>query len=38
MDLSKLTEQDIMKMSYNELIGLVRETNRIPGGAKRLLI
>ena len=34
MDLSKLTEQDIMKMSYNELIGLVRETNRIPGGAQ----
>lgn len=34
MDLSKLTEQDIRKMSYNELIGLVRETNRIPGGAQ----
>lgn len=26
------TAQDIRKMSYNELIGLVRETNRPPGG------
>ncbi|OLA94029.1 MAG: hypothetical protein BHW64_05495 [Candidatus Melainabacteria bacterium LEY3_CP_29_8] len=36
MDLNKLTEQDIKKMSYNELIGLVRETNRIPGGAQTI--
>lgn len=36
MDLNKLTEQDIRKMSYNELIGLVKETNRIPGGAQTI--
>lgn len=27
-----LTSEDIKKMSYNEIIGLVRETNRTPGG------
>lgn len=27
-----LTKEDIQKMSYNEIIGLVRETNRTPGG------
>ena len=27
-----LTPEDIKKMSYNEIIGLVRETNRTPGG------
>lgn len=27
-----LTSDDIKKMSYNEIIGLVRETNRTPGG------
>lgn len=27
-----LTKEDIKKMSYNEIIGLVRETNRTPGG------
>lgn len=32
MKLAKLTPEDISQMSYNELIGLVRETNRPPGG------
>lgn len=27
-----LTPEDIKQMSYNEIIGLVRETNRTPGG------
>ena len=27
-----LTKEDIKNMSYNEIIGLVRETNRTPGG------
>lgn len=27
-----LISEDIKKMSYNEIIGLVRETNRTPGG------
>lgn len=30
--LENLTSEDIRKMSYNEIIGLVRETNRTPGG------
>lgn len=30
--IEKLTKEDIKKMSYNEIIGLVRETNRTPGG------
>ncbi len=30
--ISELTKEDILEMSYNELIGLVRETNRTPGG------
>ena len=34
MNLQKLTSADIKKMSYNEIIGLVRETNRTPGGSK----
>ena len=32
MKISELTSEDIKKMSYNEIIGLVRETNRTPGG------
>lgn len=32
-DLATLTADDVRSMSYNELIGLVRETNRIPGGS-----
>jgi len=32
LDLGKLSKRDIDEMSYNELIGLVRETNRPPGG------
>jgi len=31
-----LTPKDIEKMNYNELIGIVRETNRPPGGRKTL--
>jgi ubiquinone/menaquinone biosynthesis C-methylase UbiE len=30
--IEKLTPEDIKAMSYNEIIGLVRETNRTPGG------
>ena len=30
--IENLTPEDIKKMSYNEIIGLVRETNRTPGG------
>lgn len=30
--IESLTPEDIKKMSYNEIIGLVRETNRTPGG------
>ncbi len=30
--IEELTSEDINKMSYNEIIGLVRETNRTPGG------
>lgn len=36
MNLKKLTSNDIEKMSYNELIGLVKETNRIPGGSQTI--
>ncbi len=31
-----LTPEAIAQMSYNELIGLVRETNRLPGGLRAL--
>lgn len=31
-EIKDLTAEDIKKMSYNEIIGLVRETNRTPGG------
>lgn len=31
-EIKDLTSEDIKKMSYNEIIGLVRETNRTPGG------
>jgi ubiquinone/menaquinone biosynthesis C-methylase UbiE len=33
-ELSSLTEADIGAMSYNDLIGLVQETNRLPGGRR----
>ena len=32
MDLATLSPDDLRRMSYNELIGIVRETNRTPGG------
>lgn len=28
----EITDEDIKNMSYNELIGIIKETNRIPGG------
>lgn len=31
-EIKELTSEDVKKMSYNEIIGLVRETNRTPGG------
>jgi ubiquinone/menaquinone biosynthesis C-methylase UbiE len=34
--LESLTSTDIQRMSYNELIGLVRETNRPPGGRRSI--
>ena len=37
MNLRELTVKDIENMSYNEIIGLVRETNRTPGGSKSVV-
>lgn len=34
MEIEKLTPKDIEEMSYNQLIGLTKETNRPPGGRK----
>jgi len=34
--INKLTSEDIEGMSYNQLIGLTRETNRPPGGYKSI--
>ena len=31
-ELRELTVKDVQNMSYNEIIGLTRETNRTPGG------
>lgn len=36
MNLETLTAADIESMSYNELIGIVRETNRPPGGLRSI--
>ncbi|MDO8656119.1 MAG: class I SAM-dependent methyltransferase, partial [Nanoarchaeota archaeon] len=36
MNLETLTAVDIEGMSYNELIGVVRETNRPPGGLRSI--
>lgn len=36
MQLAALTPDDIRGFSYNELIGLVRETNRPPGGSQTI--
>lgn len=35
--LPELTENDISGMSYNDVIGLVRETNRPPGGIRSIV-
>ena len=37
-DIKSLTPNDIKNMSYNEIIGLVRETNRTPGGLNTIRI
>jgi len=36
MEIKNLSSAEIKKMSYNELIGLVQETNRAPGGINTL--
>jgi ubiquinone/menaquinone biosynthesis C-methylase UbiE len=36
MEIKNLTKEDIFKMDYNQLIGLTKETNRIPGGKKTI--
>lgn len=37
MNIKKLTSKDIETMNYNELIGLVKETNRPPGGINSII-
>ena len=37
-EIKDLTPKDIKEMSYNEIIGLVRETNRTPGGLNTIRI
>ncbi len=37
MNLKNITPQEVKKMSYNELIGLTKETNRPPGGATTIM-
>lgn len=37
MEPAVITAMDIMQMSYNQLIGLTRETNRPPGGMQTLI-
>jgi SAM-dependent methyltransferase len=37
MDIRNLKVEDIQKMNYNELIGIVKETNRPPGGIKTIM-
>ena len=34
MEIENITSKDICEMDYNQLIGLVKETNRPPGGRK----
>lgn len=34
MEIEKITLNDINRMDYNQLIGLTKETNRLPGGRK----
>ena len=36
MQIKNLTSKDIEKMNYNELIALVKETNRPPGGSRSI--
>lgn len=37
MNLQAITSDDIFAMSYNELIGIVQETNRPPGGINSII-
>lgn len=37
MNMENLTPKEIENMDYNQLIGLVRETNRPPGGRKTIM-
>ena len=34
---NNLTPKDIEEMSYNEIIGIIKETNRIPGGQRTII-
>ena len=34
MEIENITKKDIEGMDYNQLIGLTKETNRLPGGRK----
>src|SRR3989344_7258397 len=34
MEIETITSKDISEMDYNQLIGLVKETNRLPGGRR----
>jgi SAM-dependent methyltransferase len=36
-DLNHYTPNDILSMNYNEIIGIVRETNRPPGGLESII-
>ena len=34
MEIEKITPNEIIKMDYNQIIGITKETNRLPGGRK----
>jgi len=34
MEIEKITPKEIKEMDYNQIIGLIKETNRPPGGRK----
>lgn len=37
MEIRNITRNDVLGMNYNELIGLVKETNRAPGGNRAII-
>lgn len=37
IDIKNLTKEDILRMNYNELISIVKETNRPPGGINSII-